>query len=105
LSARIFFIAIALLCVTGPAVAQQPAVQCFSTQESRLKIDEQHLANPFASMRNARERHIGEPLTTRLCQQGDDFLYEIRLLRSDGHIEKLFFDATTGHQRQIHGQE
>jgi hypothetical protein len=105
LSARIFFIAIALLCVTGPSVAQQQAVQCFSTQESRLKIDEQHLANPFASMRNARERHQGEPLTTRLCQQGDDFLYEIRLLRSDGHIEKLFFDATTGHQRQIHGQE
>ncbi len=56
-------------------------------------------------MRNARERHKGEPLTTRLCQQGDDFLYEIRLLRSDGHIEKLFFDATTGHQRQIHEQE
>ncbi|MBM3575189.1 MAG: hypothetical protein EBT19_04630 [Methylocystaceae bacterium] len=105
MSARLLFIAIALLCVTRPAVAQKPAVQCFSTQESRLKIDEQHLANPFASMRNARERHKGEPLTTRLCQQGDDFLYEIRLLRSDGHIEKLFFDATTGHQRQIHEQE
>jgi hypothetical protein len=105
LSSRIFFVVIVLLCATGPAFAQKPAVQCFSTQESRLKIDERHLANPFASMRNAKERHKGEPLTTRLCQQGDDFLYEIRLLRSDGHIEKLFFDATTGHQRQIHGQE
>ena len=80
-------------------------MHCFSTQESRLKIDEQHLANPFASMRNAKERHKGEPLTTRLCQRGDDFLYEIRLLRSDGHIEKLFFDATTGHQRKIEEQE
>jgi len=105
LSSRIFFAAIVFLCTPKPVFAQNPTVQCFSTQESRLKIDEQHLANPFASMRYAKERHIGEPLTTRLCQKGDDFLYEIRLLRPDGHIEKLFFDATTGHQRQIHGQE
>jgi hypothetical protein len=105
LSSRIFFAAIVFLCTPKPVFAQNPTVQCFSTQESRLKIDEQHLANPFASMRYAKERHIGEPLTTRLCQKGDDFLYEIRLLRPDGHIEKLFFDATTGHQRQIHVQE
>ncbi|NDA48483.1 MAG: hypothetical protein EBY21_14660, partial [Alphaproteobacteria bacterium] len=50
----------------------------------------------FLSIKAAKERMKGEPLTTRLCQRGDAFIYEITLLRPDGRIVKFHVDATTG---------
>ncbi len=78
------------------AKAQEASKSCFTIEESRQKIDAHKLTNPFLSIKAAKERMKGEPLTTRLCQHGDAFIYEITLLRPDGRIVKFHVDATTG---------
>ncbi|MBI1981349.1 MAG: hypothetical protein HYS63_07335 [Methylocystis sp.] len=62
--------------------------QCFTMAQARGKIETHQLADPFKSMREAALRLQGEPLGARLCQLGEGLIYEISLLRRDGHIVK-----------------
>jgi uncharacterized membrane protein YkoI len=73
-----------------------PRTQCFSTAQTRERIDAHKLADPFACMRAAANEHQGEALGARLCRLDDLLVYEIRLLRPDGRIVRILFDAETG---------
>lgn len=79
-------------------VAERPAGrrQCFSTTQTREKIDEKKLTEPFACMRAAARELNGEALSARLCRHEEIFVYEISVLRPDGRIVKLLFNAATG---------
>jgi uncharacterized membrane protein YkoI len=71
-------------------------VQCFSTTQSREKIEAHNLVDPFACMRAAARDQRGEPLGARLCRYEDAFFYEISVLQPDGRIVRLSYDAATG---------
>jgi uncharacterized membrane protein YkoI len=72
------------------------ATECFSTAQTREKITAKKLGDPFVSMRAAEARVKGEALNTRLCQKGENFIYEISLVRQDGRVVKVLYDAATG---------
>ncbi|PPD44487.1 MAG: hypothetical protein CTY15_07190 [Methylocystis sp.] len=73
-----------------------PRSQCFSTAATREKIEAHRLTDPFACMRAAARELSGEALGARLCRIEELFIYEISVLRPDGRIVKLLFDAATG---------
>ncbi|WP_457795723.1 PepSY domain-containing protein [Methylocystis sp. S23] len=73
-----------------------PHRQCFSTAQTREKIEAHKLTDPFACMQAAAREHGGEALGARLCRLDESYIYEITLLRPDGRIVKLMFDAATG---------
>lgn len=95
----------AALAAAAPARAQDrpqeslkesPAIECFSTAQTRERIIARKLAEPFASMQAA-SRHIqGEPIAARLCRVEDDFIYEVSLLQTNGRIVKFLVDAASG---------
>ena len=98
-------LAAALLCVGASAQEHEPQRQCFSTAQTREKIEALKLADPFASMRAAREQTKGEPLSARLCRNGSAFVYEISVVRPDGRIVRILFDATTGKAQGDHKED
>ncbi|WP_442754721.1 PepSY domain-containing protein [Methylocystis sp. JAN1] len=73
-----------------------PHRQCFSTAQTREKIEAHKLTDPFVCMRAAAREHGGEALGARLCRLDDFFIYEISVLRPDGRIARVLFDAATG---------
>lgn len=73
-----------------------PRRQCFSLAQTREKIDTHKLMDPFACMRAAARELSGEALGARLCRLEEAFVYEISVLRPDGRIVKLIFNAATG---------
>ncbi len=89
--------ATAASCCAARAEAPPPAhMQCFTMAQARGKIEAHKLADPFRSMREAALRLQGEPLGARLCQVDEALIYEISLLRRDGHIVKIHVDAFSG---------
>ena len=95
--------AVAALAATAAAAcsarAEDPPpahMQCFTMAQARGKIEAHKLADPFRSMREAAVRLQGEPLGAKLCQLGEGLIYEISLLRRDGHIVKIRVDAFSG---------
>jgi len=74
----------------------QPRLQCFTMAQARVKMEANKLADPFQCMRETAHRLQGEPLGARLCQLGEGLIYEISLLRRDGHIVKILVDAFSG---------
>jgi hypothetical protein len=73
-----------------------PPLQCFSTAQTREHIILYKLVEPFASMLAVARAVQGDPIGVRLCRIGDEFIYEISLLRHDGHVMKILVDAATG---------
>ncbi len=79
-----------------------PRSQCFSTSQTREKIEAHRLVDPFACMRAAAREQNGEALGARLCRREEAFIYEISVLRSDGRLLRLVYDATTGKPHSGH---
>ena len=68
---------------------------CFSQAESREKIAQRRLTDPVGATRAGRAE--GEALRTRLCRwKQDELVYEVYVLRRDGRIVRLYFDAQNG---------
>lgn len=98
--------AAAIAATLGPARAEEAPEriverlpirrQCFSTSQTREKIEAHKLTEPLACMRAAAHELNGEALGARLCWLEELFIYEISVLRPDGRIVKLLFDAATG---------
>ena len=88
----------ALVRATFARAEDAPAahMQCFTMAQARGKMEAHKLADPFRSMREEAIRLQGDPLGARLCQLGEGLIYEISLLRRDGHIVKIFVDAFSG---------
>jgi hypothetical protein len=85
------------LATANPSLANEPPLpQCFSTAQTREQIVLHKLAEPFASMQTAARNVQGEPIGARLCRVDENFVYEVSLLRRDGHLIKIFIDAATG---------
>jgi hypothetical protein len=72
------------------------ALECFSVAQTRQKIAQHQLAEPFPLMRAESSANQADALSTRLCRIGELFLYEINLLRRDGRVIRIFVDAASG---------
>lgn len=99
------FLAAAILSFAAHAEEAEPERACFSTAQTREKIESLKLADPFACMRMARERTKGDPLGARLCRSGAAFVYEISVVRPDGRIVRVLFDAVTGKPQGGHKED
>ncbi len=81
----------------GTAWAETPADRvCFSTAESREKIHAHGLLEPFQLMRATIVRLHAEAIGVKLCRWRENLVYELSLLRHDGHVINVFVDATSG---------
>ncbi|WP_158810003.1 PepSY domain-containing protein [Beijerinckia sp. L45] len=69
---------------------------CFNPAETREKIISRRLSEPFGLFRGAAGRVQGEALRAKLCRWNEDYVYEIALLRRDGHIIHVYINATSG---------
>jgi len=98
-------LAAALLSLAAHAEEAGSQRACFSTAQTREKIEALKLADPFACMRIARERTTGGPLGARLCKTGGAFVYESSVVRPDGRIVKVLFDASTGKPQGGHKED
>jgi uncharacterized membrane protein YkoI len=84
-----------LLPVRSPA-AQVAALQCLSTDQTREEIDSARLVQPFVLMRRAAGEAHAEAIEGRLCRWNNELIYEISLLRRDGHVVRVHFNAANG---------
>jgi len=95
--------------VCAASIAAQTAhcedTQCLSTSDTRASIAEHGLAEPFAAMREAAARVQGEALNARLCRSGDIFVYEVRVLKSDGQVVKTSVRASRAAPSAIGGEK
>ncbi|MGP0061631.1 MAG: PepSY domain-containing protein [Beijerinckiaceae bacterium] len=83
----------------GAAVqAAEPAAErvCFSAAQTREKIGANKLAEPFRLMKIAAGHFQAEAIGVKLCRSGEEFIYEINLLRRDGHVIHVFVNAANG---------
>ena len=90
---------LAFATLAAPASAQFaiPAPRtCFSAAETRQKIAEDKLAEPFPLMRDQAGEHRAEAIGVKLCTGGEGLVYEIDLLRKDGRLIHVILDAATG---------
>jgi uncharacterized membrane protein YkoI len=87
-----------LIFIGSAADAAEPAKErvCYSVAETRAKIAMHQLTEPFRVMRAAASRYQAEALNAKLCRWSEDLVYEISLLRRDGHVIHIFMNATNG---------
>jgi uncharacterized membrane protein YkoI len=85
-------------CFATGAHAAEPAAEhaCFSAAQTREKIGAHKLAEPFKVVKNAAARFQADVIGVKLCRVGEEFVYEISLLRRDGHVIHAFVNAGTG---------
>jgi hypothetical protein len=100
---RIITAVIAGLCATTASLTplrssatQIVPLQCFSTGETREEIESAGLLQPFVLMRRAAGDMHAEAIDGRLCRWNNELIYEISLLRRDGHIVRVLFNAANG---------
>ena len=91
----------AMLCFAAmaPASAQAPAATkgvCFATSETREEIKAHHLVEPFVALKSAAALVKAEALSAKLCRLGDEFVYEIALLHTNGRLVHVVMNAVTG---------
>jgi hypothetical protein len=77
-----------------PHAAAKPA--CLNAAETREMVKSRRLLEPFAALKFASAQRKAEALSARLCRTGDDFVYEITLLRRDGRLVHVDMEAATG---------
>jgi uncharacterized membrane protein YkoI len=80
------------------ASAAEPAAAehaCYSAAQTREKIVAHKLAEPFRILKSAAARFQAETIGIKLCRWGEDLVYEISLLRRDGHVIHAFVNANT----------
>jgi hypothetical protein len=94
--AALAIVAIAL--VSSAAAGAEPPRErvCFSAAETREKIVMHKLTEPFRVMKSAAARLQGEAIAAKLCRWNQKLVYEISLLRRDGHVIHVFLDAANG---------
>ena len=76
--------------------AQVAPLQCLTTAETREEIASARLVQPLIAMRRAAGDLHAEAVDGRLCRWNNEFIYEISLLRRDGHIVRVLVNAVNG---------
>ncbi len=96
----LYFIAVIFAAYLGSSTAArtepEPDRVCFSTAETREKILAHGLFEPFHVMRSAASRSQAKAIGVKLCRWSEELVYEMSLLRRDGHAIHVFIDAKTG---------
>jgi hypothetical protein len=88
--------AIAVLLAGGAALADPAPRVCYSAAETRQRILDDKLAEPFALMRAQANEHRADAIGVKLCRNSAVLVYEIDLLRRDGRLIHTRIDAATG---------
>jgi hypothetical protein len=78
------------------AADPEPERICFTPAETREKIAAHGLVEPFHITRNAAAQLQAQAIGIKLCRWRGELVYELSLLRHDGRIVRLTFDAKTG---------
>jgi hypothetical protein len=73
-----------------------PRLICLNEAETREIVKSRHLIGPFAALKSAAAQRKAEAIRAKLCHAGDDFVYEITLLHSDGRLVRVLMDAVNG---------
>jgi uncharacterized membrane protein YkoI len=92
---RVLIIFLSMLALGSTARGEETRT-CYSAAETREKIASHELAEPFRVMKSAARKLQAEPIGARLCRRQDALVYDISLLRHDGHVIHLFLNATDG---------
>jgi uncharacterized membrane protein YkoI len=85
-----------LLCGIGVCAEPERQRMCFSAQETREKILAHKLSEPFRVMKATAATMQAEAIGAKLCRWKEELVYEISLLRRDGHILHVFVNAADG---------
>jgi hypothetical protein len=95
---RLTFVAIVVFCQSMALcfAEAQTAHNCLSYAEARRVVSEQKLMDSLAVMKSAVILTKAEPLHSRLCRWNQDMVYEVSLLRRDGHVIRVNMRATDG---------
>ena len=72
------------------------ARKCFNPAETRQRVTQLKLREPFEMMRRAATVASAQALAGRLCRWADLDVYDISLLRPNGRVVHVFLDAQTG---------
>ena len=91
----------AMACIAAPGAARAEAptpvkVVCFATSETREAIKAHHLLEPFVALKSAAATVKAEALSAKLCRVGEEFVYEIALLHTNGRLVHVVMNAVTG---------
>ena len=89
-----------LLTLTSATPLAAAGRTCFSADQTRAQIAAHKLVEPFKLMKEAASVVKGDPLGGKLCRWNEDFVYEISLLRRDGHVVHVFMNAANGQRMQ-----
>jgi hypothetical protein len=95
-TAAFFCLANSTLLPWQASAAQLAPLQCLSTEETREEIASARLVQPLVVMRRAAGELRAEAVEGRLCRWNNELIYEISLLRRDGHIVRVLFNAADG---------
>ncbi len=69
---------------------------CLSPPETHQALIDQKLIAPFRAMIEAARRGAGDAIAIKLCRSGGAMVYDVMVLRHDGHVVHLTVDATNG---------
>jgi hypothetical protein len=89
-------LAASLLLPRGSSAAQVVSPQCLTRDETREEIASARLVQPLVLMKRAAGDLHAEAVDGRLCRWNNELIYEISLLRRDGHIVRVLFNAANG---------
>ena len=78
------------------SAAQVAPLDCLSTDETREEIASAKVVQPFTLMKRAAGDLHAEAVHGRLCRWNNELIYEISLLRRDGHIVRVLYNAANG---------
>lgn len=87
---------LSLVLRAGLAAAQEEPRVCLSPAETRSAISEHRLSDPLGLLRSAARKARAEPLASRLCKWGDDWVYEMTLLPRSGKVTRIYVSAVDG---------
>lgn len=73
-----------------------PKPICLAARDIGEEIKIHRLLEPFPLLKSAAALYKAEPLGAKLCRIGDDYFYEITLLRHDGRVLRPAVDALSG---------
>lgn len=83
----------AALVARAPAVLAQP---CLNADAQRDAIRSGHVVPLGTVLDSVRQARLGEVVRVRLCESPSGHVYMLTVLRRDGKVAVLHYDAATG---------
>jgi hypothetical protein len=69
---------------------------CLSPGDTRETLQSQKLVQPYRAMAEASRGTEGESISIKLCRLKAEMVYEVTILRHDGHLVHVLVDASNG---------